>query len=115
MLKTYLPKFLFAWLLSGVTVSGRLNAAALPEAARKHWTAETFRWVNLIRGDMMFMSLTNHRYLATQPNSPGQVTVTSTGLTPARTRRRMFQMEISRINITVGDSFVFHPCHPWLK
>jgi beta-xylosidase len=46
--------------------------------------AESFQWVNLMRGDTMFMSLTNHRYLVTKPNSPGPVTVTSTGPTPAR-------------------------------
>ncbi len=46
--------------------------------------AESFQWVNLMRGDTMLMSLTNHRYLATQPNEPGPVTVTATGPRPAR-------------------------------
>jgi xylan 1,4-beta-xylosidase len=46
--------------------------------------AESFQWVNLMRGDMMLMSLTNHRYLATQPKTFGQVTVTATGPSPAR-------------------------------
>ena len=46
--------------------------------------AETFQWINLMRGDTMLMSLTNHRYLATKPNSPGPVTATATGPTPAR-------------------------------
>jgi hypothetical protein len=46
--------------------------------------AESFQWVNLIRGDTMLMSLTNHRYLAAQPNYPGPVTATSTGATAAR-------------------------------
>ena len=32
----------------------------------------------------MFMSLTNHRYLATKPNNAGPVTVTATAPTPAR-------------------------------
>ena len=45
---------------------------------------ESFQWVNLIRGDTMLMSLTNHRYLATRPNSPGPVTVSATGPNPAR-------------------------------
>ncbi len=40
--------------------------------------AESFQWVNLMRGDTMLMSLTNHQYLATKPNSPGPVTVTAT-------------------------------------
>ncbi len=46
--------------------------------------AESFQWVNLMRGDTMLMSLTNHRYLATQPNNPGPVTATATGPQPAR-------------------------------
>jgi hypothetical protein len=41
--------------------------------------AESFQWVNLMRGDTMLMSLTNHRYLATKPNSPGPAAVTATG------------------------------------
>jgi len=45
---------------------------------------ETFQWVNLMRGDTMLMSLTNHRYLATKPNEPGPVTATATGPNPAR-------------------------------
>ncbi len=46
--------------------------------------AESFQWVNLMRGDTMLMSLTNHRYLATKPDEPGPVTVTATGPRPAR-------------------------------
>jgi xylan 1,4-beta-xylosidase len=46
--------------------------------------AESFQWVNLLRGDTMLMSLTNHRYLATKPNAPGPVTVTALGASPAR-------------------------------
>ena len=46
--------------------------------------AESFQWVNLMRGDTMLMSLTNHRYLATPPNKPGPVTVTASGPQPAR-------------------------------
>jgi len=46
--------------------------------------AESFQWVNLMRGDTMLMSLTNHRYLATTPNTPGPVTATSLGATAAR-------------------------------
>ncbi|HNY28025.1 MAG TPA: glycoside hydrolase 43 family protein [Candidatus Sumerlaeota bacterium] len=46
--------------------------------------AESFQWINLMRGDTMLMSLTNHRYLATQPNTPGSVTVSATGPRPDR-------------------------------
>ena len=40
---------------------------------------ESFQWVNLLRGDTMLMSLTNHRYLATTPGTPGPVNVSATG------------------------------------
>jgi xylan 1,4-beta-xylosidase len=46
--------------------------------------AESFQWVNLMRGDTMLMSLTNHRYLATTPEAPGPVTVTAPGASAAR-------------------------------
>jgi beta-xylosidase len=46
--------------------------------------AESFQWVNLMRGDTMLMSLVNHRYLATRPNEPGPVTVSATGPRPDR-------------------------------
>jgi len=46
--------------------------------------AESFQWVNLMRGDTMLMSLKSHRYLATTPNNPGLVTVSATGPNPAR-------------------------------
>ena len=46
--------------------------------------AESFQWVNLMRGDTMLMSLINHRYLATKPNNPGPITVSATGPQPDR-------------------------------
>jgi len=71
--------------------NGRVLSAAGAEgvvlkdfAGAKPGDAESFQWVNLMRGDTMLMSLTNHQYLATKPNSHGPVTVTSTGPTAAR-------------------------------
>jgi hypothetical protein len=56
--------------------------------------AESFLWVNLLRGDTMLMSLTNHRYLATKPNTPGPVTVTALGPTPARKGGECFKWKV---------------------
>jgi hypothetical protein len=53
-------------------------------AGKKPGDTESFQWVNLMRGDTMLMSLTNHRYLATKPNSPGPVTISATGPRPDR-------------------------------
>jgi len=46
--------------------------------------AESFQWINLMRGDTALMSLVNHCYLATKPNEPGPVAATATGPSPAR-------------------------------
>ena len=56
--------------------------------------AESFQWINLMRGDTLFMSLTNHRYLATQPNEPGPVTAAATGPSPARKKGECFKWKI---------------------
>jgi len=52
--------------------------------AAKPGEPESFQWINLMRGDTALMSLVNHRYLATKPNTPGPVTATALGPTPAR-------------------------------
>jgi hypothetical protein len=59
--------------------------------ADKPGDAETFQWINLMHGDTTLMSLTNHRYLTTKPNSPGRVTVSATGPNPARKGGVCFQ------------------------
>jgi hypothetical protein len=70
---------------SGRFVSAAETCASLKDLAGKvPGDAESFQWVNLMRGDTMLMWLTNHRYLATKPNEPGPVTVSATGPGPAR-------------------------------
>jgi xylan 1,4-beta-xylosidase len=70
---------------NGKLVSAGQNGAVLKDLAGvKPGDAESFQWVNLMRGDTMLMSLTNHQYLATKPNSPGPVTVSALGATAAR-------------------------------
>jgi xylan 1,4-beta-xylosidase len=70
---------------NGRFVSATEQTVALKDlAGGKPGLAESFQWVNLMRGDTMLMSLTNHRYLATQPNDPGPVTVAATSSIAAR-------------------------------
>jgi beta-xylosidase len=70
--------------------SGRFFSAASDGVALKDLEgnapgpAESFQWVNLLRGDTMLLSLANHRYLTTKPNDPGPVTVSATGPRPDR-------------------------------
>ena len=72
------------------TANGRFVSASEDGVTLKDLTgkkpgdAESFQWINLMRGDTAFMSLVNHRYLATKPSEPGPVTATATGPTPAR-------------------------------
>lgn len=69
----------------GRYVSVSSESAILQDLAGKPpGLSESFQWVNLMRGDTMFMSLLQHRYLATQPNAPGPATISATGPTPAR-------------------------------
>lgn len=66
-------------------VSASEDSALLKDLAGKSpGDAESFQWINLMRGDTMLMSLVNHRYLATKPNNPGLVTVSATGPRPDR-------------------------------
>jgi hypothetical protein len=70
---------------NGRFVSVTENGAALKDlAGQKPGDAESFQWINLMRGDTMLMAIVNHRYLATKPKEPGSVTATATGPAPAR-------------------------------
>jgi len=69
----------------GRFVSASEDGVSLKDLAGKRpGNAESFQWINLMRGDTMLMSLVNHRYLATRPNNPGPVTVSATGPRPDR-------------------------------
>jgi len=80
---------------NGKVVSAGADGVVLKDlAGAKPGTAESFQWVNLMRGDTMLMSLTNHQYLATKPNSPGAVTVNALGPTAARRSGAEFQWKV---------------------
>jgi|CZKV01.1.fsa_nt_gi beta-xylosidase len=77
---------------NGRFVSTAEEGVALKDLAGKApGDAESFQWVNLMRGDTMFMSLTNHRYLTTKPNEPRPVAATATGPSPARKKGECFK------------------------
>ncbi len=80
---------------NGRFVSADGEAVVLKDlAGKKPDVAESFQWINLMRGDTMLMALTNHRYLATKPNEPGLVTITGVGPTPARKRGECFKWKV---------------------
>jgi beta-xylosidase len=77
---------------NGKMISVTADGVVLKDIAdAKPGDAESFQWINLMRGDTMLMSLTNHRYLATKPNEPGPVKVSATGPTPARKSGECFK------------------------
>ena len=79
---------------NGRFVSVAAEAAVLKDLAGANPSeAESFQWVNLMRGDTLLMSLTNHRYLETRPNEPGLVKATATGPTPARKKGECFKWQ----------------------
>jgi beta-xylosidase len=80
---------------------GKLLSAASAESVvlkdlgnAKPGNAESFQWVNLMRGDTMLMSLMSHQYLATKPNNPGPVTVNALGPSAARKSGAEFKWKI---------------------
>jgi beta-xylosidase len=77
---------------NGRFVSAGNDCVSLKELAGKEpGDAESFQWVNLMRGDTMLMSLTNHRYLSTKPNECGPVAVFATGPRPDRKEGACFK------------------------
>jgi hypothetical protein len=70
---------------NGRFVSAADESVSLKELAEKTpGDAESFQWINLMRGDTMLMCIVSHRYLATKPNNPGPATVSATGPHPDR-------------------------------
>ena len=79
---------------NGRFVSASADGVVLKDlAGAKPCDAESFQWINLMRGDTMLMSLVNHRYLATKPNAPGPVTVSASGPRPDRKCGACFKWE----------------------
>jgi xylan 1,4-beta-xylosidase len=80
---------------SGQFISAAEDGVSLKDLAGKApGDAESFQWINLLRGDTMLMSLVNHRYLATKPNSPGAVTISATSPRPDRKAGACFKWKI---------------------
>ncbi|TWU31149.1 endo-1,4-beta-xylanase [Novipirellula artificiosorum] len=75
-------------------VSASSDGVVLKDLAdAKPRDAETFQWINLMRGDTMLMSLVNHRYLNTSPKEPASVEVSASGPRPDRKGGACFQWE----------------------
>jgi xylan 1,4-beta-xylosidase len=66
-----------------LSVGGAGKAGEVKVKAGEIGDAETFQWVDLQRGDILFLSLATHRYLRA-PESPGAVSADHPGPRPDR-------------------------------
>ena len=80
---------------NGKFVSANENGVSLKDlAGKKPGEAESFQWINLMRGDTCFMSLVNHRYLTTKPNETGPLASSARGPSPARKDGACFKWNV---------------------
>ena len=80
---------------NGKFVSANENVVSLKDlAGKKPGKAESFQWINLMRGDTCFMSLVNHRYLTTKPNETGPLASNAMGPSPARKDGACFKWKV---------------------
>ena len=60
--------------------------------------ATTFQWQDMLRGDLMLMSLANHRYLLAQPRARSLCAADAPGTTPARLDGTCFRWQVVKVN-----------------
>ena len=56
--------------------------------------ATTFQWQDMLRGDLMLMSLANHRYLLAQPRAKSLCAADAPGATADRLNGTCFGWEV---------------------
>jgi hypothetical protein len=56
--------------------------------------ATTFQWQDMLRGDLMLMSLVNHRYLLAQPHARSLGAADAPGTTPDRLNGTCFRWQV---------------------
>jgi hypothetical protein len=66
-----------------VSVGGDGKSGEVTVKSRMPGDAETFQWVDLQRGDTLFLSLATHRYMVA-PHDPGAVAADHPGPAPDR-------------------------------
>jgi len=76
-----------------VSVLGEGPRGAVIVKAGKPGDAETFQWVDLQRGDTLFLSLATHRYIVA-PKAPGEVAADHRGPAPDRKDGSCFAWKI---------------------
>jgi len=78
-----------------VSVGGEGKSGEVTVKAGKPGDAETFQWVDLQRGDTLFLSLATHRYIVA-PKDPGVVAADHAGPAPDRKDGSCFAWKAAR-------------------
>ena len=78
-----------------VSVGGDGKSGDVTLKAGKPGAAETFQWVDLQRGDTLFLSLTTHRYIVA-PKEPGAVSADHPGPAPDRKDGSCFEWKTAQ-------------------
>jgi hypothetical protein len=65
-----------------VTVKGQAGLAEVRIEAEDQGDASTFQWLDMLNGDVMLLSLYNHRYLFVDPNANSLCSADARGARP---------------------------------
>lgn len=77
-----------------VTVIGKAGMAQVRIEAEEQGNASVFQWQDMLRGDLMLMSLYSHRYLFADPNAMSLCSADAKGARPDRKDGSCFSWEI---------------------
>jgi beta-xylosidase len=77
-----------------VTVKGNAGLAEVRIEAEDKGNASTFQWQDMLKGDLMLLSLYNHRYLFADPNAGSLCSADARGAQPDRKGGACFSWEI---------------------
>ena len=77
-----------------VTVIGKAGMAQVRIEAEEQGDASVFQWQDMLRGDLMLMSLYSHRYLFADPNAMSLYSADAKGARPDRKDGSCFSWEI---------------------
>jgi xylan 1,4-beta-xylosidase len=78
-----------------LSIGGSGKAGEVRVSSGKPGDAETFQWVDLQRGDTLFLSLSTHRYLVA-PKTPGPIAADHPGPAPDRKDGSCFTWRVLR-------------------
>lgn len=77
-----------------ISVKGNAGMAEVRIEAEDQGDASTFQWQDMLKGDLMLMSLYNHRYLFADPNARSLCSVDARGARPDRKGGACFVWEL---------------------